>query len=354
LLKNKQRKTHLLTLANFLMKGPEVSPGVLNAFHPLPANAPTNRLGVAQWLMSPENPLTARVQVNRFWSQIFGRGLVETEEDFGSKGVAPSHPELLDWLAAEFRENGWDAKALLKKIVTSAAYRQASNVVPESLAADPNNRWYGRGPRIRLKAETIRDQALAVSGLLCRKVGGPSVFPPQPEGLWQAAFNGERTWSTSKGEDRHRRGVYTFLRRTVPYPSMATFDAPSRETCTIRRQPTNTPLQAFVTLNDPAFFEMAQGLALRICSEGGSTAADRIRYGLRLVLLRPPADEQVRALDQLLQSERAHYRADAEAATKLLKGAPGEMPTGVDRSELAAWVVVSNVLLNLDAFLMKG
>jgi hypothetical protein len=350
----KRRKTHVLTLANFLMKGPEVGPGVLAAFHPFPAGAPTNRLGAAQWLMSPQNPLTARVQVNRFWAQLFGRGLVETEEDFGSKGVLPSHPELLDWLAVDFREGGWDIKALLKKIVTSSTYRQAATLTSESLAADPNNRWYARGPRVRLKAETIRDQALAVSGLLCRKASGPSVFPPQPDGLWQAAFNGERTWSTSQGQDRYRRGVYTFLRRTVPYPSLATFDAPSRETCTIRRQPTNTPLQSFVTLNDPAFFEMAQGLASRIWREGGSGVADRVRFGLRLALLRPPAEEQVHALEKLFQSELAHYRNDLEAAKNLLKGTPGGIPSNADPAELAAWAVVSNVLLNLDALLMKG
>ncbi|MBI4660852.1 MAG: PSD1 domain-containing protein [Verrucomicrobia bacterium] len=350
----KRRATHVLTLANFLMKGQEVSPGVPKAFHSLPEGAPTNRLGVALWLMSAENPLTARVQANRFWSQFFGRGLVETEEDFGSKGMLPTHPELLDWLAVEFRESGWDVKALLKCIVTSATYRQASIVTPELLAADPDNRLYARGPRIRLKAETIRDQALAVSGLLCRKLGGPSVFPPQPEGLWQAAFNGERTWKTSTGEDRYLRGIYTFLRRTVPYPSMATFDAPSRETCTIRRQPTNTPLQAFVTLNDPAFFEMAQALALRLWKEGGLTVADRVQYGLRLTLLRHPLEPQARALEELFASEAEHYRQDVEAAKKVLQGMPGGVPVGADSSELAAWVVVSSVLLNMDALLMKG
>ncbi len=234
---NQRRVTKLLRKGNFLDPGDPVEPGTPAAFHALSQDAPRNRLGLAQWLVDPKNPLTARVAVNRFWSQIFGAGLVETEEDFGTQGDLPSHPELLDWLAVRYRDSGWDTKALLRWIVTSATYRQSSNVTPELLAKDPRNRLLARAPRFRLDAEMVRDQALALSGLLSRKIGGPSVFPPQPEGLWQAAFNGQRTWATSAGEDRHRRALYTFWRRTVPYPSMATFDAPSRETCTIRRSP---------------------------------------------------------------------------------------------------------------------
>ena len=201
--------------------------------------------------------------------------MVETEEDFGTQGEPPSHPELLDWLAVRYRESGWNTKSLLRLIVTSATYRQSSKVRPELLEKDPRNRLLARAPRVRLEAEMVRDQALALSGLLSRKIGGPSVFPPQPAGLWQAAFNGERTWSTSQGEDRYRRGLYTFWRRTVPYPSMAVFDAPSREICAIRRVRTNTPLQSLVTLNDPVYVEAAQALARRIVRDGGTSTSRR-------------------------------------------------------------------------------
>ena len=279
--------TRILHKGNFLDPGDVVEPGVPQALHPFPAGAPTNRLGLARWLVDPENPLTARVAVNRFWAQIFGVGLVETEEDFGTQGEPPSHPELLDWLAVQYRESGWNTKSLLRLIVTSATYRQSSKVTPELLEKDPRNRLLARAPRVRLEAEMVRDQALALSGLLSRKVGGPSVFPPQPDGLWQAAFNGERTWSTSQGEDRYRRGLYTFWRRTVPYPSMATFDAPSREICAIRRVRTNTPLQSFVTLNDPVYVEAAQALARRIVREGGYER--RSPRPLRLAALPVPA-----------------------------------------------------------------
>jgi len=249
---------------------------------------------------------------------------------------------------------GWDTKAFLKMLVTSATYRQSSKVTPDRLAKDPRNRLLSRGPRFRLEAEMVRDQALALSGLLSRKMHGPSVYPPQPPGLWQAAFNGERTWATSKGEDRYRRGLYTFWRRTVPYPSMATFDATSRETCTVRRIRTNTPLQAFVTLNDPCYVEAAQALARRIVKEGGATAEERARFGLRLCLCRPPQLEQVKHVAALFESERAHYRQDAKAALALATEPLGALPAGMDAAELAAWTVVANVLLNLDAVLMKG
>jgi hypothetical protein len=319
-----------------------------------------DRLGVARWLVSSDNPLTARVAVNRFWAQLFGIGLVRTEEDFGSQGELPSHPELLDWLAVEFmasrgRESpGWDMKRLLRLIVTSATYRQSSKVTPELVARDPLNRLLTRGPRFRLEAEMVRDQALALSGLLSRKIGGPSVYPLQPEGLWQAAFNGQRTWATSPGEDRHRRGLYTFWRRTVPYPSMATFDAPSRETCNIRRVRTNTPLQAFVTMNDPVYVECAQALARRIITEGGTTAEQRARFALKLALVQPPRDDQVKQVLALHQSELEHYRKQPKEAEKLATDPLGALPTGMDAAEAAAWTVVANVLLNLDGVLTKG
>jgi hypothetical protein len=227
-------------------------------------------------------------------------------------------------------------------------------VTPERLAKDPHNRLLSRGPRYRLEAEMVRDQALALSGLLSRKVGGPSVFPVQPDGLWQAAFNGQRSYPTSKGADRYRRGLYTFLRRTVPYPSLVAFDAPSRETCTVRRIRTNTPLQAFVTLNDPVYVEAAQALARRIVREGGTTAEDRAHYGLRLCLGRPPRPEQVRQVVTLFEAGLAHYRQDADAARKLATDPLGPLPECLDPAELAAWTVAANVLLNLDGVLTKG
>jgi hypothetical protein len=351
---DKRRETHLMNKGNYLDKGDKVEPGLPSSLPPLPAGAPMNRLGVAQWLVSPDNPLTARVAVNRYWAQLFGIGLVRTEEDFGSQGELPSHPELLDWLAVEYMKTGWDTKALLRLLVTSATYRQSSKVSPEMAEKDPQNRLLARGPRFRLEAEMVRDQALALSGLLSRKMHGPSVYPPQPDGLWQAAFNGERTWSTSPGQDRHRRGLYTFWRRTVPYPSMAAFDAPSRETCTIRRIRTNTPLQAFVTLNDPVYVECAQSLARRILTEGGATNEERARFALTLCLAHPPREEHLKQVLALVQSETEHYRKQQKDAEKLATDPLGPLPQGMDAAEAAAWTVVANVLLNLDGVLTKG
>jgi len=362
---DKRRPTHVLVKGNFLSPGEAVEPGTPEAFHAFPAEAPRNRLGVAQWLVDPENPLTARVMVNRFWAQLFGTGLVETEEDFGTQGELPSHPELLDWLAVEFMSptatehagatpRAWDMKALLRLIVTSATYRQTSAVSPDRLEKDPRNRLLSRGPRFRLEAEMVRDQALALSGLLSRKTHGPSVFPPQPPNLWQAAFNGQRNWATSTGEDRYRRGLYTFWRRTVPYPSMATFDAPSREICSIRRIRTNTPLQAFVTMNDPVYVEAAQGLARRIAREGGSSPAELVRFGLELCLIRPPQVEEIQTVVELYESELAHYRDHPQEAVAIATEPLGPLPEGMPAPELAAWTVVANVLLNLDGVLSKN
>jgi hypothetical protein len=350
----RRRTTNVMVKGNFLDKGDKVEPGLPSSFHPLPPGAKLDRLGVAKWIVSPDNPLTARVAVNRFWAQLWGTGLVATEEDFGTQGELPSHPQLLDWLATEYVRLGWDTKALLKLMVTSATYRQSSRVTPELVAKDPKNRLLTRGPRFRLEAEMVRDQALMVSGLLSRKIGGPSVYPPQPAGLWQAAFNGQRTYPTSTGEDRYRRGLYTFWRRTIPYPSMATFDAPSRETCTVRRVRTNTPLQAFVTMNDPVFVEAAQALARRIMKEGGASAEERARFGLRLVLARPASAEQVKRVLALFEEEREHYRKDVKAATALATEPLGPLPAGMDGAEAAAWTVVANVLLNLDGVMTKG
>ncbi len=362
---DKRRVSHVLTLSNFLQPAETVEPGTPAAFPPLPNGVPKNRLGVAQWLINPDNPLTARVAVNRLWAQLFGTGIVETEEDFGLQGALPTHPELLDWLAVRFAATdetnphssfacAWSLKNLLRLIVTSSTYRQASRATPNLLEKDPRNRLLARYPRRRLEAELVRDQALALSGLLSPKIGGPSVFPPQPGGLWQAAFNGDRTYPTSSGEDRYRRGLYTFWRRTVPYPSMATFDAPSREVCTMRRMPTNTPLQALVTLNDPVYVEMAQALGRRIAREGGTTLSERARYALALVLARPPRPEEIQTLSSLYEKEIAYYRVHAEDARRLATEPLGPLPTGMDATEQAAWTVIGNVLLNLDGVLNKS
>lgn len=314
---DKRRKTHIHERGNFLNPGAEVQAAVPEAFHPMAAGAPSTRLGLAQWLVSRDNPLTARVQVNRYWARLWGRGLVESEEDFGTQGLAPSHPELLDWLATEFVRLNWDMKALLKTIVMSAAYRQSSEVAPALLDKDPYNRLLARGARYRLDAEVVRDQALALSGLLSAKVGGPPVMPWQPEGIWQVVYNGE-TWRTSAGEDRYRRGLYTFMRRTAPYPAMITYDAPTGETCTIRRVRTNTPLQALASLNDPVSMEAAQQLGLRILREAGGSDKARAERMLQRILVRPPSKDEVARVLNLHKEATAELKAGGEGARKLL------------------------------------
>lgn len=348
-----QRKTRLMIKGNFLNTSDEVQAAVPRAFHAIGKEGPVNRLELARWLVDRNNPLTARVMANRLWSQVFGIGLVETEEDFGSQGDLPTHPELLDWLALEFMAD-WDVKRLLKTMVCSATYRQTAQVTPEKTEKDPRNRYLARAPRFRLEAEMVRDQALALSGLLSRKSHGPSVFPPQPAGLWQAAFNGERTWTTSPGEDKYRRGLYTLWRRTVPYPSMAAFDAPSREICTVRRVRTNTPLQAFVTLNDPVYVEASQALGRRLVREGGVTPVERVRYGLELVLARPAQAAQIDQLVALFESEKSYYSQHEVEAVDLATNPLGPLAEGQTAADLAAWTVVGNVLLNLDGVLTKN
>ena len=356
---DQRRECRVLIKGNFLNKGPLVQPAVLAAFNPLPKDVPANRLGLARWFMDKDNPLTARVAVNRFWGALFGTGIVETQEDFGTQGQPPSNPALLDWLAVEFRDpqsgplprNAWDMKRLVKLIVMSAAYRQTSRVTPELVEKDPRNRLISRGPRRRFEAELVRDQALALSGLLSNKMYGPSVFPPQPDGLWQAAFNGERTWPASTGEDKYRRAIYVFWRRTVPYPSMSAFDAPSREVCTLRRVMTSTPLQAFVTLNDPVYVECAQALARRIVKEGGQSVDERAAFALALCLGHPPEPGQIARVVSLYQTQLEHYRSNSGDAAKMATAPIGPLPAGMQEDDLAAWTVCANVLLNLDAVL---
>lgn len=332
----KRRKTHIHNRGNFLDQGDEVEAGVPEVFGKLPGESPANRLGVAQWLMQPENPLTARVMVNRVWARLFGIGIVETEEDFGSQGAVPSHPELLDWLAVDYREKGWSLKQLLKTIVMSGTYRQGAVVTPERLAADPRNRLLSRGSRFRLSAEMVRDQSLAASGLLTRKLGGPSVMPPQPDGVWKSTYSGER-WKNATGPDRYRRGLYTYAKRTSPHPAMTSFDAGSGEVCQIRRVRTNTPLQALVTLNDTAFIEAAGALAKRMTN---------IEHGFRLVLTRPPTAEEAKRLNALYETMKADFASKPEEAQALLQSA------GLKEGD-AAQVCVASVILNLDETLMK-
>ena len=348
-----RRKTAIHVRGNFLVKGKEVTEGVPGALHAWPEGAPKNRLGLAQWIISPENSLTARVVVNRFWEQVFGASLVPTSEDWGMRGEQPIHPELLDWLATEFVRLKWDMKKLVRLMVTSAAYRQSSQVTPDLVAKDPSNRFLARGPRQRLMAETVRDQALAVSGLLSPKMYGPSVYPPQPKTGLSAAFSSSTDWEASKGEDRYRRGLYVFWRRSVTYPSMATFDAPDRTVCIVKRVPTNTPLQALVTLNDPVYVECAQALARKIAAEGGATARDKAAYGFRRCLSRAPKDAEVDRLVALFGEMRARFAADKAKATSMATEPLGALPAGMDVTDLAAWTVVGNVLLNLDEMFLK-
>ncbi len=351
---NKLRKTNIQLRGNFMDLGKEVTPGVPAAFQPLSAEFATtpNRLALAKWLIDDNNPLTARVLANRYWDTIFGNGLVRTSEEFGSQGEPPTHPELLDWLATEVVRLKWDSKALLKLIVTSATYRQSSKVTPELLDRDPENYLLARGPRFRLSAEMIRDQALAVSGLLSPKMFGPPVKPFQPNLGVSAAFGSGIDWQASAGEDKFRRGLYTTWRRSNPYPSMSAFDAPNRETCTIRRARTNTPLQALVTLNDPVYIEAAQALA-RTMAKSGTSPADHIQAGFQQATSRLPTDSELGDLTKLFNNARERFAKDIDKATKLATNPLGPLPEGADPVELAAWTVVGNVLLNLDEMFMR-
>ncbi len=350
----KKRLTKIHLRGDWLNQGNEVKPGIPKMFPPLPQGLPANRLALAKWLVDRQNPLTARVTVNRFWEQIFGVGLVQTPEDFGLRSALPTHPQLLDWLAVEFQEAlKWDTKALLKSLVTSATYRQSSKVGPDLVERDPDNRLFARGPRFRSSAETIRDQALFVSGLLSRKMYGPSVRPPQPKLGLSAAFGPGTDWQNSTGEDKYRRGLYTYWRRTTPYASMVTFDAPSRTVCAVNRPRTNTPLQALVTLNDPVYVEAAQALARRLVKEGGPTAESRVRYAFRLCVIRPPSAAEETRLVALFEKARHDFAADLKEAQILASEPLGPLPADMNAVELAAWTVVSNVLLNLDEMFAK-
>ncbi|MEK6781545.1 MAG: DUF1553 domain-containing protein [Bacteroidota bacterium] len=339
------RETRIFERGNWMMRGDLVTPDVPKSLNPLGKDMPRNRLGFARWLVAKDNPLTGRTVVNQVWEQIFGNGIVETLEDFGTQGALPSHPELLDWLALRFTiDHQWSLKKLIRDVMLSATYRQDSRVTKELLENDLSNKWLTRGPRIRLSAEQVRDQALAVSGLLSKKMYGRPVMPFQPEGVWQVVYNDDR-WETSKGEDRYRRGIYTFQKRTSPYPSMISFDGSSREVCTIRRIRTNTPLQALVTLNDPVYMDAARALASKMM-KAGNTTEERISSGYQAALFHSISERKLAVLTTLYNDAVDQYKKDNKAAQHLLK-------TENAQPEAAAMTIVANAILNLDEFITK-
>jgi len=346
---------------NFLTKvGPDLTPNVPGIFPKLPDGAPRNRLTLAKWFFSSGQPLTARVAVNRYWEELFGTGLVETLENFGSVGEPPSHPQLLDWLALHFQNDlRWDMKALLRETVTSATYRQAAASTPILTEKDPRNRLLARGPQQRLTAEMVRDQALVASGLLNRTMGGPPVMPPQPAGVWKSVYNDD-DWKDANGPDRYRRAIYTFVKRTSGYPSFLTFDASDRDTSLPRRIPTNTPLQALVTLNDPVYQEAAESLATRVVKEtagsqsGAGTILDaRLRYETRLVLSRDPTPAELTILRTFFEKTLAMSQKPSLVGVKMPLARHSAQDRATAAQELEALTAVGSVLFNLDAALTR-
>jgi hypothetical protein len=345
-------------MANILMRGAydkvgeKVTPAGFSALHEMPKDAPKNRLGLAQWLVSPQNPLSARVTVNRFWQELFGTGLVRTAEDFGSQGELPSNPELLDWLAVEFRESGWDVKKLFTLMVTSSTYRQSSKITPEKLARDPQNRLLSRGPRFRMDAEMIRDYALAVGGTLLPKMGGPGTKPYQPSNIWEVVgLHGSR-YTQDKGENLYRRTIYNFWKRQAPSPNMEVFNAPTREVCTVRRERTNTPLQALVTLNDPQFVEAARRLAEVVMKQNKDAPAIITELASR-VLLRPLSDAETKVVNATLADLETEFTAHPERATAFLNIGETKADASLPAPKLAAYGMIASQLLNLDEALNK-
>ncbi|MEO6725665.1 MAG: PSD1 and planctomycete cytochrome C domain-containing protein [Blastocatellia bacterium] len=347
------RETHIFKRGDWKRPGDAVTPGTPAVLHAFPKDAPPNRLGLAEWVVDKNNPLTARVIVNRIWQQYFGEGLIVTPEDFGARCERSSHPELLDWLAREFMESGWSIKHIHRLIVNSATYRQSSNVTPKLQEADPTNRWLARAPRQRVESETIRDIALAASGLLSQKIGGPSVYPPIPEGVLGLGYGAQMPWPTSTGEDRYRRAMYTFWKRSVPYPSMLIFDQPNGDSSCTRRIKSNTPLQALTTLNDQMFMEIAQGLALRVFKEGGANDAKKMVYAFRLCAGRKPDEFELKRLLALLADQQAYFDGRTAAAVYVSSADLSKLPEDVDLHKLAPWTMVARVLLNLDETITK-
>jgi hypothetical protein len=358
----KPRDTFMLVRGQYDKKGEKVTAGLPAALPPLAApRGEVNRLDLAKWLVSPDHPLTARVTVNRYWQMFFGTGLVKTAEDFGTQGEYPSHPELLDWLAVEFRESGWDVRKLVTLIVTSATYRQSSAITKELYAKDPENRLLARGPRFRLQAEFLRDQALAISGLLNDEVGGKSVSPYQPAGLWEELMSRSdganwtaQTYTQSHGKDLYRRTMYTFWKRTCPPPSLATLDAPDREVCVVRRSRTNTPLQALVLMNDPTYVEASRKLAERMLKEGGVTPEARIAFAFKLATARTPTEKETAVLKRVYETQHTRFAKDKPAAEKLLKVGEAPRDEKLDAIDVAAWAMVANAILNLDEVVTRN
>ena len=349
-------KAHVLYRGEYDKRRDEVTADTFSCLPPMPPELPKNRLGLAQWLVRPEHPLTARVTVNRFWQEVFGTGIVRTTGDFGVSGELPSHPELLDWLAVEFRESGWDVKRLFRLMVTSATYRQSAAATPEKIEKDPQNRLFCRGPRFRMDGEMVRDYALAVSGLLSPKIGGPSVRPYQPDGVWEAVAmfgSNTRDYRRDTGEALYRRSIYTLWKRAAPPASMEVFNAPSRETCMVRRERTNTPLQALVTLNDVQFIEAARRLAERTLKEGGSSTPARVDFLARQILFRPLRPEEVPVVEGSLQRLSAFYTKNPEQAKLLIAEGESKADPALPPAELASWTMLANELLNLDEALTK-
>jgi hypothetical protein len=346
------RDTFVLQRGAYDKPGEKVTPGVPASLPQPPAETPANRLGLARWITDRTNPLTARVTVNRYWQSYFGVGIVKTVDDFGSQGEWPVHPELLDWLAIEFMDSGWNVKALQRIIVTSATYRQSSRTTPELLEKDPDNRLLARGPRVRLGPEVIRDSALAASGLLVEQLGGPSVKPYQPPGLWQELAGGDG-YVQDKGDALYRRSLYTYWKRTVTPPFMANFDSPNREVCTVYESRTNTPLQALDLMNDVTFLEAARKLGERMMQEGGASPESRINYGFELLLARPPKDPERQILIDTLGTFEAKYRSDPKAAEEYLAYGESRRSSNADIAELAAYTAVASLMVNLDETVTK-
>ncbi len=351
------RPAYILKRGEYDQRGDPVQRGTPAFLPPLPADLPRNRLGLARWLVSRDHPLTARVAVNRLWQGLFGVGLVKTTEDFGVQGEGPSHPELLDFLAIQFQDEGWDVKRMLRRLVLSATYRQSSRVTPQAQALDPANRLLSRGPRYRLDAEMLRDQALFVSGLMVEKLGGPSVKPPQPYGLWEAvAYPTSNTarFTADTGDKVHRRSLYTFWKRTAPPPQMSALDAPSRESCLVRRERTNTPLQALLLLNEPQFVEAARALAERAMQEGGPSVETRLRYLFKRAAGRAADKREVQELQSAYRDFLDRYNRDIQAARKLIAVGESKPDSKLNPSELAALTMIANLVFNLDEMLNKG
>ena len=355
-----RRETFVMARGNFASPSEKVTAQFPSEFHAMPPDTPANRLGVARWLFANDNPLTARVAVNRYWAHLFGTGIVETEEDFGTQGAAPTHPELLDWLAVDFRDHDWNVKRLLKQIVSSATYQQSAEINAKALERDPRNLLLSRGPRVRLTAEVVRDQALSVAGLLTQKLYGPPVYPPSPIKRIVNAFTGGMTWVESQDEDRYRRTLYTYVKRSQPHPLFETFDMATREVCSMRRLRTNTPLQSFMTLNDIMFIEAARALADKMIDEEVESAAieAQIARGLQMALFVEPEAKQIEVLRGLYESIRGEYEQDLLAAAKMIgwkeldsKKVTAGTKESAELTHRASMTVVANVILNLDEFL---